>query len=227
MTTLRRFFVDYLMVPIGIPLVCAALSAYHVSGETSASGYATLTQAWPHLHQPARDAIVSAMRGNDGRISQWTYARLFDLALRDAGAIEMPATSNDVRDQRERLVRTMNDTAPAGAILRATSFKCMPTLKTSALLDMRDDTAVQCLAMTDVTDRGGRVLIPRKAQFFGWKRGTSVDWTSWTTDDGIIVGDKVLHGVAFTSALQPTIDESLTVTALRDIPVPALAAPAN
>ncbi|WP_321959546.1 hypothetical protein [Burkholderia cenocepacia] len=227
MTTLRRFFVDYLMVPIGIPLACAALSVYHVSGETGASGYATLTQAWPHLHQPARDAIVSAMRGNDGQISQWEFVRLSDLALRDAGALELPAASDDVRGQRERLVRTMNDTAPAGAILRATSFKCMSTMKVSALLDMRDDTAVRCLAMTDVTDRGGRVLIPRKAQLFGWKKGTSVNWTSWTTDDGIIVGDKILHGVAFTSALQPTIDESLTVTAVRDIPVPALAVPAN
>ncbi|ABO60497.1 hypothetical protein LA345_37915 (plasmid) [Burkholderia vietnamiensis] len=227
MSTLRRFFIDYLMVPLGIPLVCAAASVYHVSKETTATGYATLAMAWPHLHQSTRDAIVSAMRGDGGRISQWEFVRLSDLALRDAGALELPIAGDDVSLQRERLVRTMTDTAPAGAILRATSFKCMPLQTVSALLDMRDNTAVQCSTMSDVADSTGRVLIARKAQLFGWKKGTSVEWTSWTTNDGIVVGEKVLHGVAFTSALQPTPDESLTVMALHDISVPSLAAPAN
>lgn len=101
MNKFRRVFFDYLMVPLGMPVLAAAFAAYHVSGETGPASYATLREAWPHLHQPTRDAIADAM--NKGQISRWDYANLFRLTLNDAGALAMPEGAGTAADERAKL----------------------------------------------------------------------------------------------------------------------------
>lgn len=105
MTKISRFFVDYLMVPVTIVALSAALSAYHVSREVEGYDYATLCEAWPRLHQPTRDAIADAMKANDGKISRWCYATIFRLALNDAGALTAGTTSASLETERAALAR--------------------------------------------------------------------------------------------------------------------------
>lgn len=231
MNKFRRFFIDYLMVPLGIPVACALLAGYHVSRELDANGYATLAEAWPHLHQPARDAITEAMKKGDGKISQWDYSPLFSLALNDAGALTMSGNSGNVDQERVKLAGLMMPATAKGSgmtIGKGQSFACAPFIKPSWLMQQRDDTPAQCAVTGDVRPIGSAtVVIPKGSRLFGWKKDGRIEWTAWTTPGGIAIGDKALHGVAFASRIDPADDDSLTVTALHDIAVPALAVSSN
>ncbi|MFP3355148.1 hypothetical protein R0K04_27770, partial [Pseudoalteromonas sp. SIMBA_153] len=75
-----------------------------------------LREAWPHLHQPARDAIADAMKRGAGKITRWDYTALFRLAMNDAGGLTIGSPDSNFGEDGERsaLVRTMNPAAPAG-----------------------------------------------------------------------------------------------------------------
>lgn len=222
-----RFFIDYLMVILLVPVLCAAFAAYHVTREINPNDYAMLREAWPRLHQPTRDAIADAMKRGNGTISNWDYTKLFRLALNDAGGLALYDTNDTVADERAALVRRMNPTAPAGkemSLLKGTAFQCVSYFKASYLMEAKDDSPVQCIVANDVhATISGKLVIPRKSRLFGWKKGDQIEWTSWTTEAGIVVGDKVLNGTAFASRIPIHDDDPLTVIALHDIDVPVLA----
>lgn len=229
MNKYRRFFFDYLMVPLCMPILSAAIAAYHVTGETDASSYATLREAWPHLHQPTRKAIAAAMTA--GKISRWDYQKLFGLALTDTGAIAMPVSTGTAAEERAKLKDEMLSPTASGdsvTITKGQAFKCMPFLKASALLEQRDDTSVGCAVMSDVrtNDDSAKLVIPRDSRLFGWKQHGRIEWTAWTTPTGSTVGDAALHGVAFASGVSQD-DDALTVIALHDVVVPAIVASAS
>lgn len=104
-------------------------------------------------------------------------------------------------------------------LLAEQQFKCAAFVKAAVVLSNPDDTVVQCDVLNDVRANGSSaVVIPKRSRFFGWKHGSRVEWTSWTTPDGTVVGDAVLHGVAFTSNIDRASDV-YNVTALHDIVV--------
>lgn len=104
-------------------------------------------------------------------------------------------------------------------LLAGQAFECASFVKATVTLSSPDNTAVQCDVLSDVRGNGsGTVVIPKRSRFFGWKKGTRVEWTSWTTPDGTVVGDAVLHGAAFESSIERKAD-LFNVTALRDIVV--------
>ena len=104
-------------------------------------------------------------------------------------------------------------------LLARQAFKCAGFVKATVVLSGPDNTAVQCDVLSDVRGNGSSaVVIPKKSRFFGWKKDRRVEWTSWTTPDGTVVGDAVLHGAAFESSIDPKTDV-FNVTALRDIVV--------
>lgn len=100
---LGRFLADYLLVPLGMPAAVAVLSAFHAAGEVGPGAYATLSAAWPHLHEPARHDIARTMASDHGKISNWAYQKLFDEAIDDAGALELPGASGSLQAERDRL----------------------------------------------------------------------------------------------------------------------------
>ncbi|KND60401.1 hypothetical protein BVER_03839c [Candidatus Burkholderia verschuerenii] len=242
MKSFRRFFIDYLMIPLLVPAACAAIAAYHVSREIDANDYAVLREAWPRLHQPTRDAIADAMKRGDGTISTWAYTKLFRLAMNDAGALTLAGASDSAADERAALVRTMNPATLAGkemSLMKGTAFECLSYFTATYLIDAKDNSPVQCIVTNDVhATLSGKTIIPRKSRLFGWKKGDQVEWTSWTTEGGIVVGDKVLNGTAFVSRIPLPTHDPLTgkpldddkpfiVIALHDIDVPAIAVSAN
>lgn len=104
-------------------------------------------------------------------------------------------------------------------LLAGKTFKCASFVKAVVVLSNPDNTAVQCDVLNDVRDNGSSVVvIPKKSRFFGWKKGGRVEWTSWTTPDGTVVGDAILHGAAFESNID-RMGDVYNVTALRDIVV--------
>ncbi|MFP3637606.1 hypothetical protein [Paraburkholderia sp. SIMBA_054] len=104
-------------------------------------------------------------------------------------------------------------------VLEGQSFKCASFVKAVVVLSNPDNTAVQCDVLSDVRGNGSSaVVIPKKSRFFGWKKGARVEWTSWTSPDGTVVGDAVLHGAAFASNIDRKADV-FNVIALRDIVV--------
>lgn len=108
--------------------------------------------------------------------------------------------------------------APAD-LLAGQAFKCAGFVKAGVVLSNPDNTAVQCDVLGDVRGNGSSaIVIPKKSRFFGWKKGDRVEWTSWTTPDGTVVGDAVLHGVAFASTIDRKADV-YNVVALHDIVV--------
>ncbi|MDN7664057.1 hypothetical protein [Burkholderia cenocepacia] len=226
-----QFFIDYLMVILLVPALCAAAAAYHVTREIDANDYAVLREAWPRLHQPTRDTIADAMKRGSGTINNWDYTKLFRLAINDAGGLVLNEASDAVADERAALVRTMNPTASAGkemSLLKGTAFQCVSYFKATYLMGAKDDSPVQCVVASDVhATISGKLVIPRKSRLFGWKKGDQIEWTSWTTETGIVVGDKVLNGTAFASRIPIHDDDPFTVIALHDIDVPVLAVSGN
>lgn len=100
------------------------------------------------------------------------------------------------------------------------TFGCEGYVKPVAVLTTRDNAPVHCVVLDDVHATGSRgVVIPKKSQLFGWKKGHSIERTSWTTPDQVFVGDATLHGTAFVSEIDPA-SESYTVVVDRDIMVP-------
>jgi hypothetical protein len=104
MNKLRRFFVQYMMVPVLMCALTAVFSIYHAAGEVDSLGYATLTTAWPELHQPARKAISDAIAS--GKISRWNYQSLFTIALNDTHGLAMPVPSQlgTTAEERQKLI---------------------------------------------------------------------------------------------------------------------------
>ncbi|WP_321935468.1 hypothetical protein [Paraburkholderia sp. J8-2] len=100
---LRRFFTNYLLIPLGMPAIAAAMATYHVMSEVEPAAYATLSMAWPHLHEGARHDIAKAVAANHGKISNWTYRALFDRALDDTGGLEMPGSNGSLKAERDKL----------------------------------------------------------------------------------------------------------------------------
>ncbi|ACD21584.1 hypothetical protein [Paraburkholderia phytofirmans] len=98
-----RFVIDYLLVPLGMPLLTAAYAGYHASTEIEPASYATLREAWPHLQQPTRSAIASAMDSGSGKISRWQYIPLFNAALTDAGGLVMAGSEDTAQSERAKL----------------------------------------------------------------------------------------------------------------------------
>lgn len=88
------------------------------------------------------------------------------------------------------------------------------------MLQIRDGTPIQCVVLNDVWSMGsGVVVIPKKSRLFGWKKGSSIEWTSWTTPDRVFVGDATLHGTAAVSEIDPGSD-SYAVAVACNISVP-------
>jgi hypothetical protein len=88
------------------------------------------------------------------------------------------------------------------------------------VLRTRDDTPINCITLEDLRATGsGAVVIPKKSQLFGWKKGRHIEWTSWTTPDQVFVGDATLHGTAALSEIEPA-SEAYIVVVNRDIRVP-------
>jgi len=107
-------------------------------------------------------------------------------------------------------------------IAASQQFECRSSVKPSFLREEFDGTPVQCVLPADLLASNSKeVAIPAGTQLLGWKRRDSVEWTAWTTPARNIVGDEVVHGVAFESTLDARRD-TFTVVALHDIAIPGL-----
>lgn len=105
-------------------------------------------------------------------------------------------------------------------LVEGQAIRCEAFVKPAATLPDRNDTPIDCDVPDDVYATGsGAVVIPKMSRFFGWKKGARIEWTSWTTPDQLVVGDAVLHGTGFVSAIDPTTD-SYTLVVLHDVVVP-------
>ncbi len=110
MSKARRFFIDYLMVPVLIPVFSAAAAAYYVNQETEDYTYLSYAWAWPHANEHTRQLIREAMA--DGKISRWESAELVRVILDDVHALMTCPTGSDCRDitieqAREKLREAM------------------------------------------------------------------------------------------------------------------------
>lgn len=118
------------------------------------------------------------------------------------------------------LVAHAEESKPASAdLLAGKAFTCVSPVKPVMVLNQPDNTPIYCLSPKDVRNTSGAVVIPRGSRFFGWKKGRRIEWTSWTTPNGIAVGEDPLHRMAFASVITEGSDEYI-LTAVRDISVP-------
>ncbi|MEV1997173.1 hypothetical protein ABZQ20_32995 [Pseudomonas aeruginosa] len=110
MNKLRRFYINYLMVPTLMPLIAAAGSAVYVAQEAETYNYTSFAWAWPHANEQTRAAIRDAMA--DGKISRWEASRLYRLIMDDVHALMTCPVGSDCRDitaeqAREQLQQVM------------------------------------------------------------------------------------------------------------------------
>lgn len=107
MSKFRRFFMQYMILPLLMPTLSAAYAAYNATTEVGPVAYATLAAAWPSLHQPSRDAIARALAA--GKLREWDYHPLFNAALNDSRGLVMPdpATLGTAAQEREKLRAVM------------------------------------------------------------------------------------------------------------------------
>lgn len=109
---------------------------------------------------------------------------------------------------------------PRVDVLRGQAFGCAGFVKPEVVQTLRDNTQVACVTLDSVhSTLSGAVVIPKKSRLLGWKKGRTVEWTSWTTPDHVVVGDSALHGTGFVSEIDP-LNDVFTVVAVRNIMVP-------
>lgn len=98
MSTLSVFVKDYLIIPVGMPLV-AALAAYPIAQrETSVYAYAMIADTWPTLNSSTQQAIRESMR--EGSLTEWDYQSISKM-VRDDSKVLMTSKGWEARQLPE------------------------------------------------------------------------------------------------------------------------------
>lgn len=95
MKSARRYFTDYLMVPVLMATFSAAASIYYVSQETEDYNYLSYASAWPHANEHTRQLIRDAL--SDGKISRWESSEILRAVLDDVQVLVTCPASSDCR----------------------------------------------------------------------------------------------------------------------------------
>lgn len=105
-----RFFIDYLMLSVLIPVLSATAAVYYVNQEIEGHNYFAYVWAWPKANEQTRQLIREAMA--DGKISHWESAELVRVIFDDVHSLWTCPVGSDCSDitieyAREKLIKAM------------------------------------------------------------------------------------------------------------------------